>query len=109
MFVLLLFGISVFPADSSEAAPKVSCEVEVVAQHPTLVTFTWSVNVSSEKAWDACDLTISFQNGKGQEVHAVRQTIGVRAGKSSFSGTDICDRGIWKEVKKYVATLDCVF
>jgi hypothetical protein len=100
---------SSFSASLVSAGPKVSCEVSVVSRHTALVTFTWDVKVASEKAWDACDLFISFQNDKGQEIYSVRQTIGVRIGQSSFSGTEICDSDVWKRVKKYVATLDCVF
>jgi hypothetical protein len=115
-FPTWLFGVLISwilflssPASPVLAGPKVSCEVSIVSQHTALVTFTWNVKVASEKAWDACDLIISFQNDKGQEIYSVRQTIGVRIGQSSFSGTEICDSDVWKRMKKYVAVLDCVF
>jgi hypothetical protein len=98
-----------FPAGPLLAAPKVSCEVSVVSRHPALVTLNWGVKVVSEKAWDACDLIISFQDEKGREVHSVRETVALRVGQSSFSGTEVCDSEIWSRVKKYVATLDCLF
>jgi hypothetical protein len=107
--VLLWLWLFSLPATPLLAAPKVSCDIEVVAQHPALVTFTWSVRVASEKTWDACDLVISFQNERGEIVHVVRETISLQAGQSSFTGTDICESGTWKGVRKYVATLDCVF
>lgn len=91
------------------AKPKVTCDVKVLSQHEVLVTLGWEVTVQSERAWDACDLIISFQDERGQEIHALRETLQLKVGSSAFSGHDICDATIWKRVKKYAVTLDCVF
>lgn len=80
-----------------------------MSRHPNLVVFTWEVRVESERKWDACDLVISFQDEKGREVHSLREALGVKAGRSTFSGHDVCDPNIWNRVTKYIATFDCVF
>lgn len=85
------------------------CEVKVVSQHPNLVTFTWEGSVESDKNWEACDLVISFLDAEGKQIHEVRETIRVRAGRNTISGFDICEAQIWKRIKKYVTRLDCVF
>lgn len=106
----LLFSMVVlFPALPVNAKPKVTCEVKVVARHPSLVTFTWDVRVESERAWDACDLIISFEDEKGREVHSLRETLSIKAGRSTFSGHDVCDSDVWKRITRYVTTFDCVF
>jgi len=74
-----------------------------------LVTFSWHVNIQSDKAWDGCDLKISFRDGKGEEVHVLKETITLKVGRNTFSGTEICPVEAWKRVVKYVTTLDCVF
>jgi len=106
VFLLVIAGL---PAASLEAKPKVTCEVKVVANHPSLVTFTWDVRVESDRSWDACDLVISFEDEKGREVHFVRETLAIGQGGSQFSGHDVCDAEVWKRIKKYVTIFDCVF
>lgn len=103
----ILFVLSM--AISVHAEPKVSCEVKKVRQHDLLVTFLWNVSVVSEKKHDACDLSISFQDGQGQEIFVVKETLEVKAGSNAFEGHEICDIETWQRIKKYVAKLDCVF
>jgi hypothetical protein len=91
------------------AKPKVECEIKKVAEHSLLVTFSWQVSVNSDKAWDGCDLKISFRDSKGQEIFTVKDTIALKVGQNAFSGTEVCQADIWKRVAKYVTTLDCVF
>ena len=91
------------------AKPKITYEIKEIAKHQMLVTFSWQVNIQSDKAWDGCDLKISFRDSKGEEVYAVKETIALKVGQNSFSGTEICPTDVWKRVVKYVTTLDCVF
>ena len=91
------------------AKPKITSEIREVARHQMLVTVSWDVTIQSDKAWDGCDLKISFHDAKGNEVYAVKETIALKVGRNSFSGTEICSVDIWKRVAKYVTTLDCVF
>jgi hypothetical protein len=105
----LLFLILLVLTPPASAKPKVTCDVKVVSQHERLVTIAWEVKVQSERSWDACDLTISFQDRQGREIHVFRQTLSLKQGSSTFSGHDICEAPLWKRVKRYVATLDCVF
>lgn len=108
--VLLLFlAIACHPALTLNAKPKVSCDVKVVANHPALVTFTWDVRVESDRSWDACDLIISFEDEKGREIHSLRETLAIKTGSSHFSGHDVCDAEVWRRIRKYVTTFDCVF
>lgn len=106
---LISIAITCLTASALNAKPKVSCDVKVVAQHPGLVTFTWDVRVESDRSWDACDLIISFEDEKGREIHSLRETLSIKTGSSRFSGHDVCDAVIWKRIRKYVATFDCVF
>jgi hypothetical protein len=105
---LLVFLAMAFQPLVADSKPRVTCEVDVVARHPSLVTFTWRVTVESERDSDACDLIISFLDGSGTEVHALREILSVKAGRSTFSGHDVCDSIIWDRIKKYVTTFDCV-
>jgi hypothetical protein len=107
---LFLAGIALFwSASPLHAKPKVECEIKKIAEHSLLVTFSWQVSVNSDKAWDGCDLKISFRDGKGQEIYTVKETIALKVGQNAFSGTEVCQADIWKRVAKYVTTLDCVF
>ena len=93
-----------------QAKPKITKhEVEAVAKHETLVTLFWKVVIQSDKAWDGCDLKISFRDSKGEEVYIVKETIALKVGENSFSGTEICPTDTWKSVVKFITTLDCVF
>jgi hypothetical protein len=96
-------------ASTATAKPTIMCDVKLVTQHESLVTFSWEASIASDKHWDVCELIISFQDSEGHEIHAVRERLKIEAGNSSFSGIEICDAKIWKRMKKYVATLDCVF
>jgi 3',5'-cyclic AMP phosphodiesterase CpdA len=107
--LLLSLAAAWFPASTLNAKPKVTCEVKVVANHPALVTFTWDVRVESDRSWDACDLIISFEDEKGREIYSLRETHSIGTGSSHFSGHEVCDAEIWKRVRKYVTTFDCVF
>ena len=107
--LLLLLAIACHPASTLNAKPKVSCDVKVVASHPALVTFTWDVKVTSDRSWDACDLIISFEDEKGREIHSLRETLAIKTGSSHFSGHDVCDAEVWRRIRKYVTTFDCVF
>ncbi|MBN2125069.1 MAG: hypothetical protein JW821_12295 [Deltaproteobacteria bacterium] len=91
------------------AKTVVHCEVQEVAQHEMLVTFQWKAKVTADKSWDACDLVISFRDAKGAEIHVVRERLKVKKGPNDFSGHDLCEKSIWKQAVKYLATLDCVF
>jgi hypothetical protein len=92
------------------AKPKITThEIKEVAKHQMLVTFSWHVDIQSDKAWDGCDLKISFRDSKGEEIYTVKETIVLKVGQNAFSGTEVCQADIWKRVVKYVTTLDCVF
>jgi hypothetical protein len=93
----------------AEAKPIVKCSVKEVSKHQLLVTLEWHVSIFSDKTWDGCDLRISFQDNKGQEIYFVKEILKLKAGNNEFSGTDICSRDVWKRVLKYVTTLDCQF
>lgn len=93
----------------AEAKPTVKCEVLKVSEHKLLVTFEWRVSILSDKAWDGCDLRISFQDSKGQEIFFVKEILKLKAGHNEFSGADICNRDVWKRAVKYVTILDCQF
>ncbi len=103
LFFLLLISAGV------DAKPTVKCDVSKVSEHQLLVTFEWRVSIFSDKAWDGCDLRISFQDNKGQEVYFVKEILKLKVGQNEFSGTDICNRDVWKRVVKYVTSLDCQF
>jgi hypothetical protein len=103
---VLVVGFAISPL---HAKPKVTYEIKEVSRHEMLVTFSWHVNIQSDKAWEGCDLKISFRDGKGEEVYAVKETIALKIGLNSFSGTEICATDTWNRVVKYVTTLDCVF
>lgn len=107
--LLPCFVALVLIASPISAKPKVICDVKVLSQHEKLVTLGWEITVQSDRAWDACDLIISFQDETGREIHALRETLQLKAGTSAFSGHDICDALVWKRVKKYAGTFDCVF
>jgi hypothetical protein len=92
-----------------EAKPKITYEIKEVATHRMLVTFSWDVDIQSDKVWDGCDLKISFHDAKGNEVYTIKETIALKVGRNTFSGTEICSMEVWKRTTKYVATLDCVF
>ena len=109
-FNLLLVLSALFLISSfAHAKPTVKCDVFKVSEHQLLVTFGWRVSVFSDKAWDGCDLRISFQNNKGQEVYFVKEILKLKVGQNEFSGTDICNREVWKQAVKFVTTLDCQF
>ncbi|HEX9910799.1 MAG TPA: hypothetical protein VGA86_07940 [Desulfatiglandales bacterium] len=109
-FSLLLALSALFLVSSfADAKPTVKCDVFKVSEHQLLVTFEWRVSIFSDKAWDGCDLRISFQDHKGQEVYFVKEVLKLKVGQNEFSGTDICNRDLWKRVLKYVTTLDCQF
>jgi len=108
LFSVLVLGVW-FAVSPLHAKPKITYEIQEVARHEMLVTFSWHVNIQSDKTWEGCDLKISFRDGKGQEVYAVKETIALKIGMNSFSGTEICATETWKRVVKYVTTLDCVF
>jgi hypothetical protein len=91
------------------AKPVIECEVKKVVQHKLLVTFAWKASITSDKGWDACDLSISFLDGKGKEVYVVRERVKLKAGKNTFEGNEICGSNIWQRMRKYLTTLDCVF
>lgn len=107
-FLLALCAL-VFTSSLAEAKPKVKSDVVKVAEHQLLVTFQWRVSIFSEKAWDGCDLRISFQDSKGQEIFYVKEILKLKTGQNEFSGTDICSREVWTRSVKYVTTLDCQF
>ena len=110
MIRLLILGSALLLlAPTASAKPTVKCAVNLVTQHESLITFFWEVSITSDKHWDVCELTVSFQDSEGHEIYAVRERLRLEVGGSSFSGIEICDAKIWKRMKKYVATLDCVF
>jgi hypothetical protein len=91
------------------AKPTVKCDVFKVSEHQLLVTFEWRVSIYSDKAWDGCDLRISFEDSKGQEIYFVKEILKLKVGQNEFSGMDICNRDIWKRAVKRLTTLDCQF
>lgn len=109
--LILITGILIFTIMMSPASAKlnVKCEVEEISSHELLVTLGWNVTVQSDKSWDACDLVISFLDEGGREIFVIRETKKIKAGSNSFSGSDICESQVWKRVRKYVASFDCIF
>ncbi len=108
-FILSLFLVAFAVVSVSHAKPVVESEIIEISKHKLLVTFAWKVTVRSEKAWDVCDLTISFRDGGGKEIYAVNDRLKIKAGANSFAGHEICDIETWDRIKKYVTKLDCVF
>ena len=96
-------------ASAANAKPTVKCNINKIAQHKLLVTFTWEITVYSDKNWQVCELVISFRDGKGDEIYTVQDRLKLKIGPNSFMGHEICDTKIWGRIKKYVTTLDCVF
>lgn len=110
MFCLILALCVLFALSCPvHAKPTVKCEVLKVSEHQLLVTFEWRVSILAEKSWDGCDLRISFQDNKGQEIFFVKEILKLKAGHNEFSGTDLCSRDLWKRAVKYLTTLDCQF
>jgi len=108
--LLVMTALACFLAEAPlYAKPKIAYEIREVARHQMLVTFSWDVTIDSDKSWDGCDLKISFHDGKGNEMYAVKEAISLKVGRNAFNGTEICSVDIWKRVAKYVTTLDCVF
>jgi hypothetical protein len=107
--LLLALYALFFISSLADAKPTVKCDVFKVSEHQLLVTFEWRVSIFSDKVWDGCDLRISFQDNKGQEIYFVKEILKLKVGQNEFSGTDICNRGVWKQAVKYVTTLDCQF
>jgi hypothetical protein len=107
--LLLALCALLFIASLTDAKPTVKCDVNKIAEHQMLVTFEWRVSIFSDKAWDGCDLRISFQDSKGQEIFFVKEILKLKTGQNEFSGMDICSSGIWKRAVKRVTTLDCQF
>ncbi|MBN2034023.1 MAG: hypothetical protein JW836_12155 [Deltaproteobacteria bacterium] len=107
---VMLFVFACFFANHPlHAKPKITYEIREVARHQRLVTLSWDVTIHSDKTWDGCDLKISFHDGKKNEIYAFKETIALKVGRNSFSGTEICPVEIWNRVAKYITTLDCVF
>jgi hypothetical protein len=107
--LLLALSALFLISNLADAKPTVKCDVSKVSEHQLLVTFEWRVAIFSDKAWDGCDLRISFQDNKGQEVYFVKEILKLKVGQNEFSGSDICSRDVWKRVAKYLTTLDCQF
>lgn len=109
--LIIFAGILIFmmTAPIANAKLSVKCEVDEVSSHELLVTLGWKVTVQSDKSWDACELVISFLDEGGKEIFVINETKKVKAGSNSFSGSEICDSRVWKRVKKYVASFDCIF
>jgi len=107
--LLLVLSALFLIATMTDAKPTVKCDVFKVSEHQILVTFGWRVSIFSDKAWDGCDLRISFQDDKAREVYFVKEILKLKVGQNEFSGTDICNRDVWKRAVKYVTTLDCQF
>jgi hypothetical protein len=107
--LVLALSVLFLVSSLADARPTVKCEVLKVSEHKLLVTFEWRVSILSDKAWDGCDLRISFQDSKGQEIYFVKEILKLKAGHNEFSGTDICNRDVWKRAVKYLTTLDCQF
>jgi hypothetical protein len=107
--LLLALGVFILISSFADAKPRVKSDVVKVSEHQLLVTFEWHVSVFSDKAWDGCDLRISFQDNKGQEIFFVKEILKLKTGQNEFTGTDICSRDVWKRAVKYVTTLDCQF
>jgi len=108
MFTLvLLFLFIIVPIAGAKLA--VNCEVKEVSRHELLVTLSWKANIQSDKKWDLCELIITLQDIKGDEIYQIRESVELKVGDNSFSGLEICDLKLWKQTEKYTATLDCVF
>jgi len=105
----LAFSVLLALCIMAQAKPTVKSDVLKVSEHALLVTFEWRVSIFSDKAWDGCDLRISFQDSKGQEIYFVKEVLKLKVGQNEFSGTDICGRDVWKRTVKYVTSLDCQF
>jgi hypothetical protein len=101
--VLLLFSVS------AGAKPTVKCNVIKISEHQLLVTFAWHVSIFSDKAWDGCDLRISFRDDKDRELYLVHEVLKLKVGQNEFSGTDICSKDVWQRALKRLTTLDCQF
>lgn len=108
-FIPMVLLLWVLVSGGAQAKPTVKCEVIKVSEHSLIVTFEWRVSIFSDKARDGCDLRISFQDAKGQEIFFVKEVLKLKVGPNGFSGTDLCDRDVWKKAVKYVTTLDCQF
>ena len=107
--LLLALSARFLISSLGDAKPTVKCDVFKVSEHQLLVTFEWRVSIFSDKAWDGCDLRISFRDDKDREVHLVKEVLKLKLGQNEFSGEDICNRDVWKRVAKYMTTLDCQF
>lgn len=107
LVLILLFLFLIVPIAGAKLA--VNCEVKEVRRHEVLVTLSWNANIHSDKKWDLCDLIITLQDLKGEEIYQIRESVELSVGDNSFSGLEICDLDLWKRTEKYTATLDCVF
>ena len=108
IFITLILLIILTPVAVS-AKITAKCTIEKITQHKLLVTFSWEVTVYSDKNWDACDLTISFHDIRGHEIHSISERIELKTGKNIFEGHEIVHTDVWERIRKHVATIDCVF
>jgi hypothetical protein len=107
--LLLVLAVLLLFSSLADAKPTVKCTVVKISEHQLLVTFQWRVSIFSDKAWDGCDLRISFRDDKDRELYLVHEVLKLKTGQNEFSGTDICNKDVWKRAVKYLTTLDCQF
>jgi hypothetical protein len=107
--LLLTLAALLLVLSLADAKPTVKCDVIKISEHQLLVTFEWRVSIYSDKAWDGCDLRISFRDGKDREIYLVHEVLKLKTGQNEFSGTDICHKDVWNGAVKRVTTLNCQF
>jgi hypothetical protein len=71
--------------------------------------FNDKVTVHSDKDWQACDVTVSFRDKKGNEIFHIKETIALRTGDNAIPGYEICSSEIWDGIQELMTTVDCIF
>lgn len=103
---VFVLGVSTAPHASSGLEVQL-LEVQEVSKHSVLVTLSWTVAVQSDRDWDSCELVVLFLDVQGREIHRISKMLGVKKGRSEFTGHEICETSVWDKTQRYSGRLSC--
>ncbi len=105
----LAAALLISTAAAARAELRVSLEVSKVSSHPELVTLVWEATITSDRAWEGCELLISFRDAAGREIHRITRMVELGEGRNRVTGHEICEAWIWDRTSKFAGKLNCGF
>jgi len=105
--LIFFFVLFLHPVNSSPQMTISDIGVKPLDRGEKYTTYSWKVDIYSDKGPKTCALTVSLRDSEGYELDSVVEFVRIQPGPNHFTGQGMCKTRLWDQVSSYHAQVNC--